>query len=178
MSKRDYYEVLGVSRTATEDELKKAYRRAAQKHHPDRNPDDKGAEASFKEAKEAYEVLSDGGKRRMYDQHGHKAFEHGVRELGLSPAPTLLEVRRVSLASVTSALERLNRLAPLQKPRLVKALAQSALADGQLVLAEAELLRAICATLDSPLPPFLESGEEAPAPRKVRAEPAVAAAGA
>ena len=65
MSKRDYYEVLGVSRTATEDELKKAYRRAAQKHHPDRNPDDKTAEANFKEAKEAYEVLSDGGKRRM-----------------------------------------------------------------------------------------------------------------
>ena len=78
MSKRDYYEVLSVSRTATEDELKKAYRRAAQKHHPDRNPDDKAAEASFKEAKEAYEVLSDGGKRRMYDQHGHKAFEHGM----------------------------------------------------------------------------------------------------
>ena len=76
----------------------------------------------------------------------HKAFEHGVRELGLSPAPTLLEVRRVSLASVTSALERLNQLAPLQKPRLVKALAQSALADGKLSLAEAELLRAICAT--------------------------------
>ena len=106
----------------------------------------------------------------------HKAFEHGVRELGLSPAPTLLEVRRVSLASVTSALERLNQLAPLQKPRLVKALAQSALADGKLILVEAELLRAICAALDSPLPPFLESGEEAPAPKKVRAEPAVATA--
>lgn len=106
----------------------------------------------------------------------HKAFEHGVRELGLSPAPTLLEVRRISLAAVTSALERLNQLAPLQKPRLVKALAQSALADGKLILAEAELLRAICATLDSPLPPFLDSGEETPAPRKVRAEPAVATA--
>ncbi len=78
MSKRDYYDVLGVSRTATEDELKKAYRRAAQKFHPDRNPGDRDAEASFKEAKEAYEVLSDGGKRRMYDQHGHAAFEHGM----------------------------------------------------------------------------------------------------
>ncbi len=78
MSKRDYYEVLGVSRTATEDELKKAYRRCAMKHHPDRNPGDQAAEVAFKECKEAYEVLSDGGKRRMYDQHGHAAFEHGM----------------------------------------------------------------------------------------------------
>lgn len=76
--KRDYYEVLGVSRTASEDELKKAYRRSAMKHHPDRNPGDAAAEAAFKECKEAYEVLSDGGKRRMYDQHGHAAFEHGM----------------------------------------------------------------------------------------------------
>lgn len=78
MSKRDYYEVLGVGRNATEDELKKAYRRCAMKHHPDRNPGDAAAEAAFKECKEAYEVLSDGGKRRMYDQHGHAAFEHGM----------------------------------------------------------------------------------------------------
>lgn len=78
MSKRDYYEVLGVARNASEDELKKAYRRCAMKHHPDRNPGDAAAEAAFKECKEAYEVLSDGGKRRMYDQHGHAAFEHGM----------------------------------------------------------------------------------------------------
>ena len=78
MSKRDYYEVLGVSRDASEEDLKKAYRRCAMKHHPDRNPGDKNAEAAFKECKEAYEVLSDGGKRRMYDQHGHAAFEHGM----------------------------------------------------------------------------------------------------
>ena len=78
MSKRDYYEVLGVQRDASEEELKKAYRRCAMKHHPDRNPDDPEALARFKECKEAYEVLSDGGKRRMYDQHGHAAFEHGM----------------------------------------------------------------------------------------------------
>jgi molecular chaperone DnaJ len=78
MSKRDYYEVLGVARNAGEDELKKAYRRLAMKFHPDRNPDDATAEASFKEAKEAYEVLSDANKRRAYDAHGHAAFEHGM----------------------------------------------------------------------------------------------------
>ena len=78
MSKRDYYEVLGVARTATDEELKKAYRRMAMKYHPDRNPGDAVAEASFKECKEAYEVLADAGKRRMYDAHGHAAFEGGM----------------------------------------------------------------------------------------------------
>ena len=76
--KRDYYETLGVARDASEEDLKKAYRRMAMKHHPDRNPGDTTAEAAFKECKEAYEVLSDGGKRRIYDQHGHAAFEHGM----------------------------------------------------------------------------------------------------
>ena len=71
MSKRDYYEVLGVSKNASDDELKKAYRRLAMRHHPDRNPDDKEAEGKFKEASEAYEVLSDGQKRAAYDQFGH-----------------------------------------------------------------------------------------------------------
>ena len=78
MSKRDYYEVLGVARDASGDDLKKAYRRCAMKHHPDRNPGDAAAEVSFKECKEAYEVLSDANRRRMYDQHGHAAFEHGM----------------------------------------------------------------------------------------------------
>lgn len=78
MSKRDYYEVLGVARNANEEELKKAYRRLAMKLHPDRNPHDAGAEAAFKEAKEAYEMLSDANKRRAYDAHGHAAFEHGT----------------------------------------------------------------------------------------------------
>jgi len=78
MSKRDYYEVLGVARNAGDDDLKKAYRRCAMKHHPDRNPGDAAAEAAFKECKEAYEVLADANKRRAYDQHGHAAFEHGM----------------------------------------------------------------------------------------------------
>jgi molecular chaperone DnaJ len=71
MSKPDYYETLGVRSNASEAEIKKAYRRLAMKHHPDRNPDDSKAEASFKEAKEAYEVLSDSQKRAAYDQFGH-----------------------------------------------------------------------------------------------------------
>jgi molecular chaperone DnaJ len=71
MSKRDYYKVLDVARTATEAEIKKAYRRLAMKYHPDRNPNDTEAEEKFKEAKEAYEVLTDAQKRAIYDQHGH-----------------------------------------------------------------------------------------------------------
>jgi molecular chaperone DnaJ len=71
MSKRDYYEVLGVQKNASEAEIKKAYRRLAMKYHPDRNPDDQAAETNFKEAKEAYEVLADAQKRAAYDQFGH-----------------------------------------------------------------------------------------------------------
>jgi molecular chaperone DnaJ len=71
VSKRDYYEVLGVSRTATEVEIKSAYRKLAMKHHPDRNPGDKAAEEAFKECAEAYSVLADGEKRSLYDRFGH-----------------------------------------------------------------------------------------------------------
>jgi len=71
MAKRDYYEILGVNRDATDEEIKKAYRRLAMKHHPDRNPDNPKAEELFKEAKEAYEILSDASKRQAYDQFGH-----------------------------------------------------------------------------------------------------------
>ena len=71
MSKRDYYEILGVGKTASADEIKKAYRKVAMQFHPDRNPGDKGAEEKFKEAAEAYEVLSDADKKAQYDRYGH-----------------------------------------------------------------------------------------------------------
>jgi molecular chaperone DnaJ len=75
--KKDYYELLGVNRNASEDEIKKAYRKLALQHHPDRNPGDKQAEEKFKEVSEAYSVLSDGQKRSQYDQFGHAAFGDG-----------------------------------------------------------------------------------------------------
>ena len=75
MAKRDYYEVLGVIKSASADEIKKAYRKSALKYHPDRNKGDKAAELKFKEASEAYHVLSDKGRRTNYDQFGHAAFE-------------------------------------------------------------------------------------------------------
>ncbi|KPF70667.1 molecular chaperone DnaJ [Bosea sp. AAP35] len=77
MSKRDYYEILGVSKTASEAELKSAFRKLAMGCHPDRHPGDTAAEAKFKELNEAYQVLSDAQKRSAYDRYGHQAFEHG-----------------------------------------------------------------------------------------------------
>src|ERR1700737_3835686 len=76
MAKRDFYETLGVSKTATEAELKSAFRKAAMQCHPDRHPGDKQAEARFKELNEAYQHLSDAQKRAAYDRYGHAAFEH------------------------------------------------------------------------------------------------------
>jgi molecular chaperone DnaJ len=77
MAKRDYYDVLGVSRSANEAEIKKAYRKLAIQFHPDKNPDDSSAEEKFKEAAEAYEILSDNQKRQRYDQFGHAGMGGG-----------------------------------------------------------------------------------------------------
>ena len=77
MAKRDYYDILGVNKSASKDEIKKAYRTTAFKHHPDKNPGNKAAEEKFKEASEAYSILSDESKKTNYDQYGHAAFEGG-----------------------------------------------------------------------------------------------------
>ena len=82
MAKRDYYEVLGVSKQSSAEEIKKAYRKMAIQYHPDKNPDNKEAEEKFKEAAEAYEVLSTPEKRQKYDQFGHQAFGPGAGGAG------------------------------------------------------------------------------------------------
>jgi molecular chaperone DnaJ len=82
MSKRDYYEVLGINRDASVEEIKKAYRKLAMKFHPDRNPDNPKSEEHFKEAKEAYEILSDTSKRTAYDQYGHAGVDSGTAAAG------------------------------------------------------------------------------------------------
>jgi len=79
MSEQDYYELLGVSRNASADEIKKAYRKKAIQFHPDKNPDDSTAEEKFKEISEAYEVLKDSEKKAAYDQFGHTAFKQSAR---------------------------------------------------------------------------------------------------
>lgn len=90
--KRDYYEILGVTKTATADELKKAYRKVAMQFHPDRNPGDKAAEEKFKEAAEAYEVLSDADKRAKYDRFGHQAFAPGQGGFGGGHASNMEDI--------------------------------------------------------------------------------------
>jgi len=82
MSKRDYYQVLGVSKTASDDEIKKAFKKAAMKHHPDRNDGNKESEEKFKEAKEAYDILSDPQKRAVYDQYGHAGVDPSMAGAG------------------------------------------------------------------------------------------------
>src|SRR6187551_2357449 len=75
--KKDFYEILEISKSASQDEIKKAYRKVAMQYHPDRNPGDKASEEKFKEAAEAYEVLNDADKRAQYDRFGHNAFAQG-----------------------------------------------------------------------------------------------------
>ncbi len=77
MAKADYYNTLGISKNASKEEIKSAYRKLAMKYHPDKNPGDTSSEAKFKEASEAYQVLSDSQKKSNYDQFGHAAFENG-----------------------------------------------------------------------------------------------------
>ena len=93
--KRDYYEVLGVSREAATDDIRKAYRQAALKNHPDRNPGDSEAESRFKEATEAYQVLSDDAKRARYNQFGHAGIE-GMPDMGGDIFSHFQEIGRAS----------------------------------------------------------------------------------
>lgn len=102
MAKRDYYEVLGAERSATAAELKKAYRRLAMKFHPDRNPDDKDAEDKFKEANEAYEVLSDEDKREAYDRHGHAGVDPQMGGGGYGGAVAVISLMCSAMYLATS----------------------------------------------------------------------------
>ena len=103
MSKRDYYKVLELARNATEAEIKKAYRRLAMKFHPDRNPHDTEAEEKFKEAKEAYEVLTDAQKRAAYDQFGHAGLERDPRRRRDSVRPTRSATSLAMCSAISSA---------------------------------------------------------------------------
>ena len=104
MAKRDYYEVLKVAPNASEAEIKKAYRRLAMQYHPDRKPGDKQAEEQFKEAKEAYEILSDARKRAAYDQFGHAGVEGQAGPGGFGGGPSFSDIFGVVFGDIFSNL--------------------------------------------------------------------------
>lgn len=99
MSKRDYYEVLGVDRSASDKDIKNAYRRMAMKYHPDRNPGDKAAEESFKEINEAFEILSDSQKKATYDRYGHAGVDPNMGGGVVLPVGMLAIFSEMSLAT-------------------------------------------------------------------------------
>jgi len=103
MAKRDYYEVLGVNKSASADQIKSAYRKLAVKYHPDKNKGDKGAEEKFKEASEAYHVLSNSERKQNYDNFGHAAFENGGGGRG---GLEILIFQIISLIFLKTFLER------------------------------------------------------------------------
>ena len=103
MSKRDYYDILGVAKGASESEIKKAFRKKAMELHPDRNPDDESAEGKFKEANEAYDCLKDADKKAAYDQYGHAAFEGGM---GGGGGRGCIGTRRRGLGAISDAADR------------------------------------------------------------------------
>ena len=105
MSKRDYYDILGVSRSATADEIKKAYRKLSRKYHPDMAPDDKSADQKFKEVQEAYDVLRDDKKRKQYDQFGHSFQQAGPVDITSHPAVRDRLTSKTSLEVVALILE-------------------------------------------------------------------------
>ena len=104
MAKRDYYEVLGVDRGASADEIKKAYRKAALKFHPDKNPGDKDAEEKFKEAAEAYDVLSNPDKKARYDQFGHEGMGAGASRWKIFSASSAISSAAISVAAAVSVV--------------------------------------------------------------------------
>ena len=112
MAKRDYYDILGVAKNADPEQIKKAYRKLALKYHPDKNPGDKNAEDKFKEATEAYEVLSDPDKRKTYDQFGHAGAQTGFPMIDMIIFKMSLAIYLEIFSSGAAALSLVFEVAP------------------------------------------------------------------